>query len=439
MSTVNAATSNDLEVKVAHLANSPPDALTEDQKQAWRRVLSVLYREDQSMASLIGPAGTGKTFLTTRLIDMLTGIGLKILCTAPTHQATHVLSDIYDGDGLKVSTIHSALGLRVTRDGQGDYTLVQDGEPSVQEFDLVIVDESSMLGRKEWNYLEPHTHGGGPKFLFPGDKAQLPPPNELPSPALDQPGAQLETIVRQASENPIISLSEQIRNGGDFNPLPEPRVHPDGEQGIYMIDRREAVEKAARAMEKNQTGTRFLAWRNKSVDKWANRVRSLRHPDAERFAEGMTVLAQEPYMPGEQEIFFHTSALLRVLSVEKTDKQLGSNGPSAPAWKLDLYHESENRTVRNVYVTRGRGKRMLDNYTDKCAERQEWDELYDAKESFARLRYSAAATIHTSQGDSIKNVFLDLSDLQANYNPDERRALAYVGVTRAESTLVLIH
>lgn len=429
--------SKEMEKKVAHLANNPPEELTKDQKQTWRRLLEVLYRDEEPMASLIGSAGTGKTFLTTRLIQKLTGIGLKILCTAPTHQATQVLSDTYDGDGLTVNTIHSALGLRVTRDGQGDYTLVQDGEPDVQEFDLVIVDESSMLGQREWNHLEPHTHGGGPKFLFTGDAEQLPPPEDSPSPALDQPGARLETIVRQASGNPIISLSKQIRQGGDLNPLPKPQTN--GEKGIYMVRRYKAAEKAARAMEKNQTGTRFLAWRNKSVDKWADRIRSIRYPEAKRFAPGMTVLAREPYMPGEQEILFHTSALLKVLDVEKTNKKLGSIGPSAPAWKLDLYHESENRTIRDVYVTRGHGQQMLDEYTDKMAEAQNWNELYDAKESFAQLRYSAAATVHTSQGDSIKNVFLDVNDLKANYDHDERRALAYVGVTRAESTLVLVH
>jgi len=428
--------SENTEVKIAGLTKNPPDELNSGQTAAFKKLLRLLWKEDRQMASLLGAAGTGKTFLVGRIVEALTQKAhLKVLAVAPTHQAVGQLEKLYDGNGITVNTIQSALGLQLQRDHKGDYELVPSGEPDIGEFDLVIADEASMVGEELWEYVEASTHGSDLRWLFVGDPHQLSPIDESPSPALKQPGVELDTIVRQTQNNPIIRLATQVRKGGSFYPLPEETTN--GGLGIYEVRHYEATEKAARALDKNPTGTRLLAWRNDTVEKWTRRIRNALYPDSQRFEAGMHFLAQSTYNPGEF-IKFHTSALLKVEEARKTDTRLGEDGPKVPAWSLDVVEEANQQPHTGVLVPRGQGEQVLDDYTEKMAEQEQWARFYEAREQFAELRYSASTTVHKSQGANERTVFCDVGDLAANPDPEERRALEYVACTRASDVLVLI-
>ena len=430
-------TSKSPEEVLREAAEDPPEELTSGQTDAWRDILTRLSGATASgqMASLLGAAGTGKTFLLTRIAGRLEEMGLKVLAVAPTHQAVGQIEKLFSGDSITVNTIQSALGLRLQRDGRGGYQLVPEGEADVSQYDLIIADEASMIGRELWTHVEVSGYGSDLRWLFVGDPYQLPPVNEAPSPALEQPGAKLTEIVRQAQNNPIIDLATRIRNGGSFYPLPEETTN--GELGIYQVRQHEATEKAARAIEKDPTGTRVLAWRNKAVGKWCRRIKNRLYPDAGRFAEGMHMLAREGYSPPDTPVIkFHTSALLEVKEARKTDTQLGSAGPRVPAWSLDLKEKASGQPHTGVYVPRGQGEQLLEDYTEKMAGQEQWSEYYEAKEQFAALRYSAASTVHKSQGQSHRTTLVDVSDLKACR--EEFQELAYVAATRPEKHLVLI-
>jgi ATP-dependent exoDNAse (exonuclease V) alpha subunit len=429
------STSKSPEDVLPFAADDPPEELTPGQTDAWQEVLMRLSQEQ--MASLLGAAGTGKTFLLTRIAGRLEEMGLKVLAVAPTHQAVGQIEKLFSGDSITVNTIQSALGLQLQRDHKGDYELVPSGESDVGEFDLVIADEASMIGRELWTHTKAAARGSGPKILFVGDPYQLPPVSEAASPALEQHGAKLTGIVRQQQGNPIIELATQIREDPSrgFYPLPE-ETKTDGDLGIYEVRQYKATEKAARAFEKNPTGTRVLTWRNDTAAKWNRRIRRALYPSEERFAEGMHLLAQEAYNPGEF-IKFHTSALLKVEAVRKTTSQLGDNGPSIPVWSLDLVEEASRQPHTDVLVTRGQGQQTLEEYTDAMAEQQNWSEYYQVKEAVASLEFSAAGTTHSAQGTTLDTAFIDTADIEACYG-DEAQALKYVALTRASDVLVLI-
>jgi exodeoxyribonuclease-5 len=430
------ATSKSPEEILRKAAEDPPEELTSGQTGAWRELLMRLSQEQT--ASLLGAAGTGKTFLLTRIAGRLEEEGLKVLAVAPTHQAVGQIEKLFSGDSISVNTIQSALGLQLKRDGRGGYQLVADGEPGVDQYDLIIADETSMVGRELWTHIAASNHGSALKWLLVGDPYQLPPVSEAPSPALEQPGAKLTEIVRQAEGNPIIGLATQIREDPSrgFYPLPD-ETKTDGDLGIYEVRQYQATEKVARAFEKDPTGTRVLAWRRKTVAKWCRRVKNALY-SGKRFETGMHVLARESYSPPETpHIKFHTSALLKVEAVRKTTSQLGDAGPTVPVWSLDLREEANRQPHTDVLVTRGQGEQTLEEHTDAMAEQQNWSEFYEAKEAFCSLQHASSSTVHASQGITKKTIFCDVSDIQACWG-NEAQALKYVAVTRASDALVLI-
>lgn len=98
---------------------------------------------------LAGGAGTGKT----TLLKTLRHCGLKVFYAALTGKAATVLS-------ADARTVHSMLGYR-----GGKFTVEN------LECDLVVVDESSMIGWHELHALLK----ASPRIVFSGDPAQLPP------------------------------------------------------------------------------------------------------------------------------------------------------------------------------------------------------------------------------------------------------------------------
>ena len=186
------------------------------------------------MFKLAGFAGTGKTFL---LAEIISNLDRQFWCCAPTGKAASVLSSKLDG--IQVMTVHQLLYQPA---GQSMAELeklleAQRVEPSpeleerikeekarmaskrpgfylkddslVREGDLVIVDEASMVTQKMAEDFE----RTGAKVLFVGDSGQLPPVGSAPWFNNQRTDAQLESVQRQALDNPIIRLSMDIRSG----------------------------------------------------------------------------------------------------------------------------------------------------------------------------------------------------------------------------------
>jgi len=150
----------------------------------------------------------------------------------------------------------------------------------------------------------------------------------------------------------------------------------------------------------------------------------------------MHVLSQDAYTPDDN-IEFNSSALLEIKEARKTETKMGNDGPVVPAWSLDVLHKAKSKPVDDVLVPRGSTGQKLDDYTDKMAGRQNWSELYAAKDMFAEVRYHASSTIHRCQGVTQKVTFVDVSDVNACWTGEEQ-ALKYVAATRPEEALVLI-
>jgi exodeoxyribonuclease-5 len=136
--------------------------------------------------------------------------GLVEVC-APSGKAAHVLRS----KGVDADTIHSAIynfrGKTKVRNDAGVLQKVKlSFEPKLDKNppSLFIVDEASMVNE----YLARDIRALGMPILWVGDHGQLPPVGPDPR-IMSNLDARLETIHRQALDNPIIGFAHCLRQG----------------------------------------------------------------------------------------------------------------------------------------------------------------------------------------------------------------------------------
>jgi exodeoxyribonuclease-5 len=411
---------------------------TEDQQEAYDRVYDRLARGER-FTGLRGYAGTGKTYLVSRLVEQLLDEDCAVTVCAPTHKAVQVLSEELGDAPVQMQTLHSFLGLRLKPTEDGEYELVAEEERNFTE-GIVIVDEASMIGREEWSHIEDAPFWV--QWLFVGDPAQLPPVNEEPSPALDVPGPTLETIHRQAADNPILELATKIRTGADgrFGSTFE-----DGKGVAVTRNREEFLDSVLRAFDteafaEDATHARMLAYRNKTVRRYNREIRAERYgADADRFVEGEWLVGTETWFhDGVQRLTNSEEVRVKKATVDTFEADDQSEWT---VWELKVRTPGRGLT-RTVHVLH---EDEFERYEERLERRREraqddpskWDRFFELREQFARVDYAYATTVHRAQGSTYDTVFVDHRDVRV-CRGKEQEALLYVAVTRPSRRLALL-
>jgi len=420
-------------------------SLTEHQQSAYDEVYERLA-DGEPFVGLRGYAGTGKTYLVCRLVNQLLEEDAHVTVCAPTHKSVQVLSEELGSAPVEMQTIHSFLGLRLEPDGEGGYELVPDDTERDFPDGIVIVDEASMIGKEEWQYIhalaQPDLEHNRVQWLFVGDPAQLPPVNEDPSPALDVPGPKLEEIHRQAADNPILDLATKVREGtvqrfsSQFAENQGVAITHNREQFLDSILRTFQAD----AFDEDPTFARVLAYRNRTVRHYNRTIRrSLYGEDAPAFEEGEWLVARETwYHDGMPALTNSEEVRVKKASVDSYE---ADDLAEWKVWTLKVRTPGRGMT-RTAMVLHEDERERYRNELDKRRETAmedpgAWKRYYDLREQFARVDYAYATTVHKAQGSTFDTVFVDHRDLQA-CRGEERRALLYVAVTRPSRRLALL-
>lgn len=189
--------------------------LNGDQQSVYESVLNFL-KTDESFITVAGSAGTGKTFLTKFLCDVLFqryAVGLASV----THQAKDVLCSM---TGRETTTIHSLLGLGLaTNLEEFDINnVIYDKKrlPTISEYEIIFIDECSMVNEDLFTLLAQEAIKHGVKIIFIGDPVQLPPVKEDGSITFSSGNVvKLTKLVRQKPENPLTVLLTAFRSDID--------------------------------------------------------------------------------------------------------------------------------------------------------------------------------------------------------------------------------
>lgn len=385
--------------------------LTNEQKNVLVAMVDWLRGGKKQFLTVGGFAGTGKTTLTAQFRSVLHKLlpSTQVAFCAYTGKASRVLQNalqqsgaVFEGDS--VSTIHSLIyapitsGISVTgwRLKEAVYT------------DVIVVDEASMVDKKIWTDLLSF----GKPVLAVGDHGQLPPIDGQFN-LMNNPELRLETIHRQAEDNPIIHLSLLARKEGV---IPVGRFGP----GVRKLDRYDSssaseVEECLRGYSSELL---ILAGYNQSRLKLNQTVRAFMDMDGEKPKVGDCVICLRNNW--EKGIYNGmTGNLSRLIPVQNGggdvdwyEAEIGLDDGEVYAGKISAHQFGEPSTLSSYHNLKGKALGDL------------WD-------------FGYALTVHKAQGSQSPKVLL-FEERNKHMSDDDWRRWLYTGVTRAEKELTIV-
>ena len=161
---------------------------------------------------LTGGPGTGKTTVIMALIGIFESMGMRIALCAPTGRAAKRMSDATSREAM---TVHRLLEMNFS--GDGDEPAFIRGEDNLLDYEVIIVDEASMLDVYITESLLRAVKLGA-RIVFIGDSSQLPSVgagNVLSDIIASEtfPCVSLTKIFRQAEESLIVTNAHAINEG----------------------------------------------------------------------------------------------------------------------------------------------------------------------------------------------------------------------------------
>jgi len=458
--------------------------LTLDQQRAEQAFSSWLESPGTGVPFVLsGYAGTGKTFLSTRLLQRVEARSLCWTVVAPTHKAVGVLRAHLQQAGLRPtwypSTIHRLLRLKLKR--QGDREVCEETSQtaaSLENLALVLIDEASMVDSKLLEITLRCAHPFRTRLVFVGDPAQLPPVGEAQSPVFDLGQAcraDLNAVVRH--QGPVLRLAQGIREQSlpcrrppaiGMVRSPEGRVALLGRQD-WLVAAQEALRRCAESGDPDRT--RILCYTNRSLEQLV--------PIARRALHG-AMADQLPVLPGE--VLITRGAVLAPAcrqgaeAAEEPDMVLGSNRElqvlDVRPERCDLLdfgvqaEDLEGMAVPLIDTLCARvdsgesqlelrllpplgseARAQLESVLERLRQRARdagrqggrslWRRFFLVRDAFASLGPAAVLTVHRSQGSTFAEVFVD-ADVFWPRDPLLRRQLVYVAVSRASQAVSLL-
>lgn len=417
-------------------------------KKWWSKTSTPFFR-------LEGFAGTGKSTIIQAFIKWLKPREplTKIAFAAPTNKATKIQRKMlanWDLDGIDPKTCAQLFGIRAkTVEGKQIFSVDPKEEPSADQYDLMIIDEISMINEELWGYFldksqefYPRSH----RFILMGDRAQLPPIGESESQTFthDCNNASLTEVKRY--QGAIGELANSLRNNLESPVLPMIEYSPDecGESGVWATEAKlwdALVVKAftSENSQKNADYCRVLAWRNARVSYLNAKIRKALGRSGE-FQVGDRIIAKEPFINNGFTVLPNSE------EAEVIEVVNGSVG-GWQVWFLTLSIEGQ-LAQPIIPVLKQSYKAKFDAQLKVLSSEKKWGSFWRLKGQFANVDYSYCLTIHKSQGSSFTNGFVDLADISRCRSRNisqktgkliyERNQLAYVAVTRFEKRLFIL-
>jgi len=363
---------------------------------------------------LTGLPGSGKTHTQRVLVDIARRARKRVLLCAPTGKAARRMRDL---TGHEAMTIHRALAYSPLED------VFQRGElwPLSDDYDLVIVDEASMLSLELADAL--FAAAGDCHVLLVGDTDQLPPigPGRVLADLVASevvPRVHLTAIYRQAARSLIIQSARRI-NAGElpFLSFDEARaaLGPDADfdEDFYFVTRNgpESMREAVLDAVCERIPLRF------GLDA---RTDVMTLVPMRRGPVGMTSLNEElerRLNPGNRPVVVARAGLRvgsRIVQT-KNDYTVGREVMNGEVAFILAYDDEE-----------GEARLSLDDGERELTVPVSALETYDL---------AWALTIHRSQGSQFPAVVAPWS---MAYSVMLSRALLYTAVTRAQRLCMLI-
>jgi exodeoxyribonuclease-5 len=355
--------------------------------------------------TLGGYAGTGKTTLIAWFRQQLhkQNTELKVAFCSYTGKAARVLRTRLNEEHAihrhdSISTIHALIYTPIENDRK---EIVGWERKQDMAYNLIIVDEASMIDTDIWNDLLRYQI----PILAVGDHGQLPPIKGNFN-LMQTPQLRLEKIHRQAEGNPIIALSILAREEGE---IPVGKFAP-GVRKLRQVEDPEFVDDLRRYSEERL----ILCGYNTTRVKLNKYIRNLREFESEFPRTGDRVICLRNNHT--EQIYNGMLGTIRSIGVADAD------------WydaEIDL--DNEESIYRGKILASQFNSTEAINFTDQRYRSIKGD-LFD---------FGYAITVHKAQGSQAPRVIL-FEERFKQMDEEMWRRWLYTAVTRAESELFII-
>jgi ATP-dependent exoDNAse (exonuclease V) alpha subunit len=354
---------------------------------------------------LIGRAGTGKS---TCLRAIIEGIP-DVILAAPTHTAA---GKVWETTGKYCVTNASLLGKKQERDYNTGEVFFNPADFVETKRYYIVIDEAGMLTRKD--YLKLKSNYPNARFLFVGDKGQLPPIGDEEFCIFDHlPCYELLVNMRCGQKNSLFDLIELVYETPadeiseiqfDFKDnvieINQGMLTTDDLVLTYTRNTRKNYNTLIRGNSLISTETKFVADENICYDKQIGKF---------LLKNGKTFF---PLKVEEKKIKIQGKDVLNRVLTLKSFKEFKVN-------------YLEDRTV-------------LDAYMKKLADQKLWKEYFKMKDLYPEVDLAYAMTTHKSQGQTFESPTVDLLDILKIGDPLLRKKCLYVALSRASESLKII-
>jgi hypothetical protein len=431
---------------VTHSQDRKNNKLTADQQKALSKLQSFVWSSN-SFFRLSGYAGTGKSYTICHFMQWLVSSDVKFVAAAPTNKAAKNLQQIAVAIGIGVDvgvlTVAQLLGQQPEIDEEtGLEEFVGSGEAKFDKYDLVIIDEFSMINRANFEEIvEAVALTIDTKVVFVGDAAQLPPVKETESIVAVSDyiklQASLTEIVRHDGE--IAIVAEKIRNNNQYNSTVYPFKNSEDET-IVCLPRAQWLETVTAYFESdnykaNPDYVRLLVWKNKTALSANKFVRSrLWGKEAPLYVAGDRLIAKKPLFrlrPGKKGknkwgVLINNSEECSVMGTGII-QELIFDHEVYQYWSVPV--ETDSGLDVPLSILSVEGQQLQSERLKYYAEKKQWNRYFDLSRMFDDVTYAYGLTVHKAQGSSIEYVFLDTEDMR--YCPDLQKML-YTALTRTK-------
>ena len=450
--------------------------LTPHQQEVFEKITSKIKKNLSSrisnillsdrFLSLTGAAGTGKSYMTSAIVNEINCFlkvsqhGIQI--TAPTHKAVKVLKQMlsfsYD-IGIECSTIHSFLNLKQSYNYEigAERFVVDRTKEKINRASLLLVDESSMVSSEIFGFiLEILKKNYVNTVLFIGDSFQLLPIDQKSNEVFRLRNQfKLKEIVRQAKDSEIIKLATKIRTKiatkdyGDIREIFD--EIQDCEDIEFFESKRLFLEDFCKNENWHEEDKILASFTNNEIDNFNNILR--RKFWKERGNDNPKYLIPKDIIKFKKPSFDMFSGYPRVLF---------QNGEEITISESNLIFDEELELYYWDCLAVGRSLlssfRVIDpNSIEKfnyilneyaCFARTSnypynsewWYKYFKLRDTFSDIQYVFASTIHKLQGSTYETTYIDLSSLIDNRNisKDLLFRLVYVAITRAKKSVKIL-
>jgi hypothetical protein len=435
------------------------------QKQALE-LLRLFVNSDNQIFRFSGYSGTGKSYTIAQFVSEyhFSNADNLIAAIAPSHKAKRNLETMLAGiANIDTATIASFLGLSPKLDETTGKVAFESREANFtkvlpSDYDLVIVDEYSMIGKEQVLALISECK----KLIFVGDPAQLPPIGEDLSYAcsLKCPSYQLTDVVRYSGD--LARIAESWRddipvdagNGVKVTlkrigqPLPIEQTFDDSIISMPKIEWIEQYSKDVEIAIKNDNHyyCKLVTFTNKCANKWNSWVRSEIWDNDEPYNIGDRLLCKKPLFRqnarnGKLEIAVANSTEFTVIgnySICEIEIYYRTYAYHVipcrddEGMRLDLCilnDESKKLQSEQLKVIADTAKK----YSDKKDRSKLWHWYYLLSQTFDDISFAYAITTHKAQGSTYDNLYPDIIDLM---KCPARKKIIYTALTRSKQAYI---